>query len=125
AERIKRRDGKLRPFVGDEFAGHEVIIFDFPGRNALEQLHVDWRMDHHRVPAIIFFNAGGDGRRIGDEAIDPHRRARIPNTQIMAKWRHHETPQPAGALAVVVKHVPDVAHGRVTITYMHRARGWD
>ena len=80
-------------------------------------------MNHLRVPAIVFFNAGGDGRRIRDEAIDPHRRGGIPNAQIMTERRHHETAKPAGLLAVVVKHVPDVAHGRVTIANMHRASG--
>jgi hypothetical protein len=42
AKRVKSIDGKFRSFIGNEFACHEVIIFNFAGRNALEKLHIDW-----------------------------------------------------------------------------------
>jgi hypothetical protein len=72
AERIESLDGKLWPFVGDEFACQKVIILDFRRWNALEPISGHRRMDNSRIAPVIFSDACGDCLRIGDVAVNPH-----------------------------------------------------
>ena len=125
AKRIESLDGKLRPFVGDELAYEEVIILDFQSWNALEPIYSDRRMDNRRIAPVIFSDAGRDCLRIGDEMVDPQRRDGVPVAYVVAERRHQKPCQRVRAHAVVVEHIPDIAHRRVAIADVDRVSGGD
>src|SRR5262245_26085282 len=116
-------DGEFRPFVGNEFARQKIIILDFRCWNALKVVNGNGGMDNGRVAPVIFFYPGGHGLRVRDEMVNAHGCRGVPSANVMTERRHQKPPQPARPAAVVMKHVPDVAHWRVAIADVNCV-GW-
>ncbi len=116
-------EAQLEPLVGRERGDDEVVLSRHV-RSRREEAGVDRRRDHGRVAAVVAADAAGDVRAVRGEVVDAHGALRIPRPQPRRDGTDREARQrrhAAGAEVVVVA-VPHVAHRRVAVAEVERAR---
>ena len=115
AHGVEGPHGEVRPLVGHELARHQPGAVPAALRIDVEVVDRHGRRDHLRLAPVVAGDALGDGARIRHEMVDPLGRERVPGTDVVGGGQHQRALQQAGRAAVLVEHVPDVAHGRVAV----------